>query len=307
MVSDATKPKGRLRSRITRRKKAAPLEAGAPAPGAEPEGDEPVLEGPRRGFYILPNLLTTASLMLGFYSTCLSFGAFINPKSGLDYFVRAGWAIFAAIIFDGLDGRVARLTRTTSSFGMQYDSLSDLVSFGVAPAALVYNFSLRWGWHNASGQGFGWVVALLFMLCGALRLARFNITTEKLPQGVFQGLAIPGAAAGLTFTILLFHELDWVTPQGTSNAYWVFFILTVALALLMVSKVYYPNFKTINIHKRRPFSTFLIVILALVIVFDKPVVTLFVMFFVYILSGPVLWLLKRKPPLIAESEAKPAE
>jgi CDP-diacylglycerol--serine O-phosphatidyltransferase len=282
---------GALRRRFGRRRaKKRPPEFVEGAPPIEGE-EEAAPEGPRRGFYILPNLLTTASLMLGFYSITMSFGQFISPKAGVDYLVRAAWSIFAAAIFDGLDGRVARLTRTTSEFGMQYDSLSDLISFGVAPAVLVYNFSLRWGWKELHGTGLGWVAAVLFVVCGALRLARFNVTTEKLPKGVFQGLAIPGAATALTFTVLLFHDLDWVTRHGVSEAYWLFLAVTVGLSLLMVSKFYYPNFKGVNIHKRRPFGTLLLIAVVLVILFAEPVKCLFLLTMGYALSAPVMWAL----------------
>jgi len=254
-----------------------------------PCADEPGPEGPRRGFFLLPNTLTAAGLMLGFYSICMSFGAFISPKEGVDYFIRAAWAIFAAGIFDGLDGRVARLTRTTSSFGMQFDSLSDLVSFGLAPALLVYNFALRWGWGDARGTGLGWVIAFIFVVCGAMRLARFNVTTDKLPRGVFQGLAIPPAAGLVVFTVLLSTEMGWTTERGTATAYWPFMLLTLAASLLMVSKFYYPNFKTLAIHRRHPFGTFLFVVVLLTVTFAQPAITLFLAAVVYAFSAPVLY------------------
>lgn len=287
-------PQGELRRRLTRRRTAKKAkvspEEGLPGGGTAGEsGEEAGREGPRRGFYLLPNLLTSMSLMLGFYSITMSFGAFINPKEGVEYFVRAAWAIFAAGIFDGLDGRVARLTRTTSVFGMQYDSLSDLVSFGLAPAALVYNFALRWGWNDYRGTGLGWVVAFLFVVCGALRLARFNVTTDKLPEGVFQGLSIPAAALLLVFSVLLFHESEWITEYGTAVSYWPFLMLTVLAAFLMVSRFYYPNFKHLDIHRRHPFGTFLFIIIVLVIIFAQPVKSLFLVMAVYAASAPLTW------------------
>lgn len=254
-----------------------------------PCAEETGREGPRRGFFLLPNTLTAAGLMLGFYSICMSFGAFIFPKDGVDYFIRAAWAIFVAGIFDGLDGRVARLTRTTSPFGMQFDSLADLVSFGLAPAALIYNFALRWGWGDARGTGLGWVIAFFFIVCGAMRLARFNVTTERLPRGVFQGLAIPAAAGLLAFTVLLCAEMGWTTEQGTATAYWPFMILTLAASLLMVSKFFYPSFKTVAIHKRHPFGTFLFVVVLLTVTFAQPVKTLFLVAATYALTGPVVY------------------
>lgn len=283
-------PKGELRRRLTGRraaKKAAKaLDSDS---GAAEAGEESGREGPRRGFYLLPNLLTTASLMLGFYSITMSFGAFISPKEGVEYFVRAAWAIFAAGIFDGLDGRVARLTKTTSEFGMQYDSLSDLVSFGLAPAALIYNFALRWGWSDYRGTGLGWVVAFLFVVCGALRLARFNVTTDKLPEGVFQGLSIPAAAMVMVFSVLLFQESGWVTKYGAAVTYWPFLIAMTAAAFLMVSRFYYPNFKNLDVHRRHPFGTFLFIIIVLVIIFAQPVKSLFLLTLAYAASAPAMW------------------
>lgn len=282
--TNKNKTKEKLRKRITKRNRA---EEAVPYVGeGADDHDEQLREGPRWGFFLLPNLLTTASLLLGFYSLSMSFGAFIAPRDGIDYFLRAAWAIFAALIFDGLDGRVARLTRTTSTFGMHYDSLADLVSFGVAPAALVYNFALRWGVR----PGLGWAMAFLFVVCGALRLARFNISTEKLPREVFQGLAIPAASSVIVFSVLLLHDLDWLSEQGTSTLFWSFLFLTGVLALLMVSKFHYPSFKSVNIYKRRPFGTLVFIIILLIIVFEEPAKTLFLASVTYALSAPVLWL-----------------
>jgi len=287
MTEKTRRNKGRIRSRLGRRRLAAqdlpPLEQTE-------ETEDQMREGPRRGFFLLPNLLTTISLMLGFYSVTMSFGAFISPRPGVDYFFRAAWAIFAAMIFDGLDGRVARMTRTTSSFGMQYDSLADLVSFGVAPAALAYNFALRWGTHH----GLGWAVALLYVVCAALRLARFNITTENLPKDVFQGLASPASAAVLVFTVLLMNEQGWLNDQCASPVFWPFLILTLALALTMVSWFRYSNFKSLDLHKRHPFGTLVVVIIVLIVIFEEPVKSLFLLAAGYALSAPVLWLLRRR-------------
>lgn len=301
-TNDKAKPKTKqkLHKRLQRRKT---IEEQVPMIGeCEDEAGEIPREGPRKGFYILPNLLTTASLMLGFYSLSMSFGAFISPKPDVSYFIRAAWAIFAALIFDGLDGRVARLTRTTSPFGMQYDSLSDLVSFGAAPAALIYNFALRWGVK----PGLGWAVAFLFVVCGALRLARFNITTENLPKGVFQGLAIPAAASVLVFTVLLFHDMNWLTEQGTAPVFWPLLIMTIVLALLMVSKFEYTSFKTFDIHKRRPFGTFLFIIVLLIVVFEEPAKTLFIGTMVYALSAPVKWFFSTRRNRQTPPDVQPA-
>ncbi len=252
-----------------------------------PCGEEGGREGPRRGFYLLPNTITAASLMLGFYSISMSFGAFIDPHADVNYFYRAAWALFFAGILDGLDGRIARLTRTTSPFGMQFDSLSDLVSFGLAPALLIYNFALRWGWSADHGAKLGWAVAFIFVACGAMRLARFNVTTEKLPSDVFQGLSIPAAAGLLIFSVLFSLEMGWTSDAGTALWYFPYVIITCVAALLMVSTFYYPSFKNLAIHKRRPFGTFLFVVVLLTIAFAKPVETIFLMVVTYALSGPV--------------------
>jgi CDP-diacylglycerol--serine O-phosphatidyltransferase len=286
---------GAFRRRFGRRRgRSAPAEAPDGLPATDESGEAcaepPRREGPRRGFYLLPNSLTTMSLMLGFYSITMSFGAFINPRPGIDYFYRAAWAIFAAAIFDGLDGRVARLTKTTSSFGVQYDSLSDLVSFGLAPAALLYNFALRWGYHEFHGTGLGWVAAFLYAVCGALRLARFNVTTDKLPPGVFQGLAIPAAAVTAAFAVLFDHEMGWTTAKGVATWFWPFLILTFALSLLMVSTIYYPNFKKVDIYRRHPFGTFLFVVVMIAIVFAQPVKMIFAIMMIYAASSPLKWL-----------------
>ncbi|MDP8225289.1 MAG: CDP-diacylglycerol--serine O-phosphatidyltransferase [Candidatus Lernaella stagnicola] len=256
----------------------------------QPCDDDSGREGPRRGFYLLPNTMTAASLMLGFYSISMSFGAFIFPREDTNYFIAAAWAIFVAGIFDGLDGRIARLTRTTSPFGMQFDSLSDLISFGLAPAFLVYNFALRWGWGDHRGTGLGWVIAFIYVACGAMRLARFNVTTEKLPKGVFQGLSIPAAAGTLAFSVLMCVEMECTTLEGKALWFFPFMILTLAVSMLMVSTFYFPNFKSVAIHRRHPFGTFLFVVVLLTVTFAKPVQTLFMAAVLYALSGPFFYL-----------------
>ncbi len=298
MTEKTPRPKGRLHNRLRRRKRLD--ETGRSAEQPE-EGEEQLREGPRKGFFLLPNLLTSMSLMAGFYSISMSFGAFINPKPGIDYFIRAAWAIVVAAIFDGLDGRVARLTKTTSSFGMQYDSLADLISFGVAPAALIYNFALRWG----SRPGLGWAVALLYVICAALRLARFNITTENLPKGVFQGLASPPASAVMVFTVLLMFDLGWLSDQCTALVFWPFLFLTLVVALMMISRFHYPSFKEVDLLKRHPFGTLIVVIIALIVVFEEPVKTLFLLAVGYALSAPIRWLWTRGRNKNSPAEVNP--
>jgi CDP-diacylglycerol--serine O-phosphatidyltransferase len=150
----------------------------------------------RKGIYLLPNLFTSASLFCGFYSIIASFK---------EYFVSAAVAVLVAWIFDGLDGRVARLTNTTSKFGAEYDSLADVIAFGIAPSLLAYSWSL-----SIYGK-LGWIVAFLFVLCGALRLARYNIQIGLIESKVFNGLPIPAAAGVVATTIIFF---DWTGAEG---------------------------------------------------------------------------------------------
>jgi CDP-diacylglycerol--serine O-phosphatidyltransferase len=223
---------------------------------------------PRKGFYILPNLMTTASLFCGFYALV---AAIQND------FQRAALAVLASFFFDGLDGRIARATRTTSQFGVEYDSLADLVAFGVAPAVLAFM------WALTDAGRLGWLAAFLFTACGALRLARFNIQTQKGPLGHFRGLPIP-AAAGFVATMVLFSGemgLAKDIPQ------WVVLVALYALSFLMVSSIPYQSFKDMEVVRQKPFQVLVASVLLLVVILAHPPVTLFLLSLAYVVSGPV--------------------
>ena len=227
----------------------------------------------KKGIYILPNLFTTASLFSGFYSIIASM------KGMYDI---AAWTILIAIVFDGLDGRIARMTRTTSKFGAEYDSLADLVAFGVAPAILAYH------WALLSFGKWGWLAAFLFVTCGALRLARFNVQTEIIDSKFFNGLAIPAGASVVATAVLLYFQMG---GEGQFNNLSIL-IGTVAVALLMVSSIKYYSFKDLNFFARKPFMSFVLIVLILVIVIAEPQIMIFTFSFGYALSGPV-WLIYR--------------
>jgi CDP-diacylglycerol--serine O-phosphatidyltransferase len=221
----------------------------------------------RRGVYLLPNLLTTGCLCGGFYAIIATF----NGR----YFI-ATVAIFIAFIFDGIDGRVARLTRTTSRFGVEYDSLADLVAFGVAPALLAFSWALQpWG-------RWGWLAAFLYVACGALRLARFNVQVDTAEPREFRGLPIPMAASLMASTYLLFRHLG-VEPETKHISV---LLMTYALALLMVSRVPYPSFKKVDLFKRKPFSALVVMVVTLVVVLAEPSIMLFVLSALYLVLGP---------------------
>ncbi len=227
----------------------------------------------KKGVYLLPNLFTSANLFFGFYSILYSMrGAF----------VEASFFVLISIVLDSLDGRIARMTNSVSKFGIEYDSLSDLVAFGVAPAVLVYTWSL-----SAYGK-WGSVAACLFVLCGALRLARFNIQIGIVESKVFNGLAIPAAAAIIVTGILLYEDKVGKGPYP----HILVLAAVVVLSLLMVSNVKYYSFKNLNYFSRKPFMSFLLIVLALMIVVAEPQIMLFAVMTGYGLSGPV-WFLMR--------------
>lgn len=225
----------------------------------------------RKGIFIVPSLLTSAAFFLGFYSIIAS----INGE-----FYKAAWAIIFAMLFDGIDGRVARATGATTAFGVEYDSLSDLIAFGAAPAILMYNWVL-----HPFGR-IGWMAAFLFAICGALRLARFNTQSSEVRQDRFVGLPIPAAAGFLAATVLL--------TRGALDLQKAPEILIVAaiyvLALLMVSNIPYRNFKKVDLARRKSFHILIVVILFTFVVVQFPHYMLFAMALIYVLHGPVeLW------------------
>ncbi len=227
----------------------------------------------KKGIYLLPNLFTSASLFCGFYSIIASFK---------EHFVPAAIAVLVSVIFDGLDGRVARLTNTTSKFGAEYDSLADVISFGIAPAILAYSWSL-----SIYGK-WGWIVAFLFVLCGALRLARFNIQIGIIESSVFNGLPIPAAASVVATTVIFF---DYVGAEGKfHNAFIMIFVIL--LSLLMVSSVKYYSFKDMSLLARKPFTIFFWSTVLLIIIVAEPEIMFFVIILGYAISGPVWWVIQ---------------
>jgi len=239
----------------------------------------------KKGIYVLPNLITTASLFAGFYSIIAS----IQEK-----FVVAAIAILVSLVLDGLDGRIARITNTTSKFGAEYDSLSDLVAFGVAPSLLAFNWAMffygKWGW----------IAAFMFVVCGALRLARFNIQIGIIESKVFNGLPIPAAAAVVATTVLFF---DYAGVEGQfHNPYLLFFVIV--LSLLMVSNVKYYSGKDMKLFARKPFMSFFFLVLLLIIIVAIPVIMAFVVMLGYVISGPLWWLTKFGRQLVQKAREK---
>jgi CDP-diacylglycerol---serine O-phosphatidyltransferase len=225
-------------------------------------------EGMRKGIYILPNLFTAGSLFAGFY--CM-----VSTLNG-DYKTAALW-ILASSIFDGLDGKVARLTGTSSKFGVEFDSLADVVSFGAAPGLLMYCWALK-----PFGR-LGWLAGFLFLACAALRLARFNVQVDTVESKRFVGLPTPAAASMVSATVLLFYHFGW--PSSYIKV--AILVLIYFLALLMVSNVRYYSFKDPGLIKRQPFAFLVFAILLLIVIAAEPVLMLFTIFICYILSGPV--------------------
>ncbi len=227
----------------------------------------------RRGIYLLPNLFTTSALFCGFYAII----AAINAR-----YEAAAIAMFVAMVLDGMDGRIARMTNTQSDFGVQYDSLSDLVSFGLAPALVMYQWSLY-------GLGkLGWLAAFVYVAATALRLARFNTQAATEDKQFFQGLPSPAAAALIAGFIWLGDANDLY--DGT-NLVWLTFPLTLGAGILMVSNVRYHSFKQFDLKGRVPFMTVLLLVFMLVLIALRPSIVLFLLAFIYALSGPLLTLL----------------
>lgn len=228
---------------------------------------------PRRGIYLIPNLLTSGGLFCGIFSI-------VQTMNG--HYTMAALAILFANVFDGLDGRVARMTNTTSRFGVEYDSLCDLVSFGVAPALLIYKWALLpWGiW--------GWSAVALFVTCAAARLARFNVMAETAAEGDgnhFMGLPVPASATMLISLVLMYR---YVGRSGLPDKEVAVLLLTYALSLLMVSTISYPSFKKMQLHRRQPMSAFVVAVVMLTVAVAAYQVFIFSAASVYVLSGPVM-------------------
>jgi CDP-diacylglycerol--serine O-phosphatidyltransferase len=222
----------------------------------------------RKGIYLLPNLLTTAGLFSGFY-------AIVSSMNG--NFEGAAIAIFVAMIFDGLDGRVARITNTQSEFGAEYDSMADMVSFGIAPALVAYN----WGLSDIGKLG--WLAAFIYVAGAALRLARFNTQVGIADKRFFQGLASPAAAAVVSGLVWVGVDYDI-----NGNDYGIIVAIVTGLGgLLMVSNFKYNSFKEVNWHGKVPFVALLVIMLIFVVVATEPALVLFLVFSLYALAGPI--------------------
>lgn len=225
----------------------------------------------KKGIYLLPNAFTSMNLFFGFL--CI--------VSALDgRFEFAAMSILIAVVFDSLDGKIARATNTTSQFGIEYDSLADLVSFGLAPSLLMYLWILQ-----PMGR-IGWLAAFLYTICGALRLARFNTMAEETPSNHFLGLPIP-AAAGMNATAVMFCS-KFNVPVSEFPV--VFLLGMYALSFLMVSSVKYESFKKAELFKKMKFNVLVSAILVFIFIAQKPHLALFIISLCYVVSGPVLTL-----------------
>ncbi|MFC3607134.1 CDP-diacylglycerol--serine O-phosphatidyltransferase [Stutzerimonas tarimensis] len=235
-----------------------------------------------RGVYLLPNLFTTANLFAGFF-------AIISAVNG-NFYVAAA-TVFVAMVLDSLDGRVARLTNTQSAFGAEYDSLSDMVAFGLAPAVLAYQ------WALSELGNVGLTVAFIYVACAALRLARFNTQIGKVDKRWFIGLASPAAAGVVAGSVWAIWALDETGVSGADLplVLVMFYALLVAAAgLLMVSNIKYYSFKDLDLKGRVPFVAILVVVLVFAVIFSDPPRILLLIFLVYAVSGPVQFLLRRR-------------
>lgn len=239
--------------------------------------------------YVLPNLVTTGNIFCGFFAAIMSIKG---------QFLFAAYAIVAAAIFDQMDGRLARLTRSTSKFGAEYDSLCDLVSFGMAPALLLYQWALY-----PLGR-LGWVACFLYVTCGALRLARFNVQANVVEKNYFQGLPIPMAAGIVASSVLAFQDLE-MDPVGNIGL----LVMTILLAIVMVSNFRYRSFKDLDLKERLPFRYLVLGVGIVVVVTLRPEVMLFVLFMSYATLGAVFGVFKlgKKARQIRPSVYAPAQ
>ena len=238
--------------------------------------------------YVLPNFFTTLSLLSGFY-------AIISIMD--DKYELAASAILVSLLLDGIDGRVARLTGSTSRFGVEYDSLSDLVAFGLAPGLLAFS------WALVPFGRFGWLAAFLYVACGALRLARFNVQVNTAASGKFNGLPIPAAASLIASTVLFFYYLGY--DESTKHV--TLLVMIYLLSFLMVSNVQYNSFKELGLLKRKPFSFMVTLVLILILVVARPQIMLFTFFLSYVVSGPVSMIFHKQRKVVEESEEKEDE
>jgi len=228
----------------------------------------------KKGIYLIPSLFTTGNLICGFFSLISTFNG---------QYLQAAMFIILAHVLDGLDGSAARLTHTTSQFGVEFDSLADLVSFGVAPAVLAYY------WALVPWKTWGWLAACLFVLCGALRLALFNVQIRTAEKSHFVGLPIPAAAEMIAATVLMYYY--WGVEGATSKQI-ILLLVIYALAGLMVSNFSYFSVKQLNLKRKHPLQSLWILLFAVVVIklaIVEPQITFFMAFLLYTLSGPLLW------------------
>jgi CDP-diacylglycerol--serine O-phosphatidyltransferase len=248
----------------------------------------------RKGIYLLPNLLTTGCLFSGFYAVVAAIDK---------HFDHAGMAVFAAMIFDTLDGRIARLTRTESAFGKEYDSLADMVAFGLAPAIVAY----QWGVVRIMEYGrhwgrFGWLACFFYAAAAALRLARFNARAAGADKRYFEGLPSPSAAA--IVAAFVWFCSDWREPRLTGLI--AAFVVTASAGALMVSSFGYPSFKQFDMDKRIRFVYMLLVPLVIILIAVDPPTMLLAMFGTYALAAPLLWVGRRLRRLVRATPLKGA-
>jgi CDP-diacylglycerol--serine O-phosphatidyltransferase len=233
----------------------------------------PARESLRRGIYLLPSLFTVGNMLCGFAAVLYTLH---------DQLERAGWLILLAGLLDGLDGRIARLTRSTSEFGKEYDSLADVVSFGIAPALLAYQWGLR-------GVGrWGWAAAFLFLVAGSVRLARFNVKASQTDRRFFVGLPIPGGAGALTLMVLVAPEP--LVEKGLAAAASLFVLI---VSILMVSIIPYRSFKDFNLRQRWPATAFFTIAAVVAVIAFTPLPTMALLLGSYLVAGPVEWALRK--------------
>ena len=262
------------------------------------EGDAVVVRKRRKGIYILPNLFTLAGLFGGFYAIVMA----INGRFDL-----AAVGVFAAMVLDSLDGRVARMTNTQSAFGEQMDSLADMVSFGAAPALIAYVWALK-------GLGrWGWIAAFVYCACAALRLARFNVNTGVVDKRYFQGLPSPAAAALIAGFIWLLTESG---IKGTDALWgiaipWITFVLALYAGLTMVTNVPFYSFKDVHMKKSVPFAVIVLIALGIAVINIDPPTVMFGVFVVYGLSGYAIYIWRKfkgvQTSVISTSTEEPDE
>ena len=272
----------------------------------------PSRKGVKAGVFLLPNLITASSLFLGFLAMKLAIEGRVLEGFSNNY-VLAAYAIIGAAVCDGLDGSVARLTRTQSQFGVQLDSLCDLVSFGVAPGIVMYNMAL----HEIGRVGFA--VSFLFALCGALRLARFNVMAARgKASGNFTGIPIPMAAVPVCVCILAYHDVMGWTADSGHGAFavriadvltnpqvrnWVFASILFVLSLGMISTFEYVSTKNMKLPRKRPFRFLAFVLMSVVMLLTlEMTLTLAILMLVYCLHGPVMWLFFKRDRDLEEAE-----